>query len=84
MTYTVTVTSQGQITVPISVRRSLFAKNKKQKLLMSVINNRILLELPAEKKGLVGSIAVENLPVFNSGQEFADYLSGGLDEEYSG
>lgn len=61
----VTITSQGQISIPANVRK-LFGLDRVRKLLMNVQGNKIILE-PApdilELEGIFEKYAIQNKPI---------------------
>lgn len=52
----VTITSQGQITIPAKFRRQL-GLQKKQKALVSIQGNKIVIEPPVDLLSLYGSLS---------------------------
>jgi bifunctional DNA-binding transcriptional regulator/antitoxin component of YhaV-PrlF toxin-antitoxin module len=53
MTYTVSITSQGQISLPIQIRRKLFKTNK---ALVSLEKNKVIIEPIQDLMELKGSL----------------------------
>ena len=62
MTFTVSITSQGQISIPAKIRREL-GLNKKQKAIVSVENGKMLLEPVKDILELAGSIKTNKKPL---------------------
>ena len=61
MTYTVTITSQGQISLPVKVRRELFAKANKA--LVSVQDGKVTLEPVPDLLTLGGLLKTTKKPL---------------------
>jgi AbrB family looped-hinge helix DNA binding protein len=55
MTFTATVTSQGQITIPVKIRRELGFK-KLQKVILTLKNDHVILESEPDIMQLSGSL----------------------------
>ena len=80
MTYTVTVTSQGQISIPIKLREQLgFSKTKKA--LVSVEDGRIIVEPVKDFLELRGSIKTNKKPL--STDELHEQVAKSVAAEYS-
>lgn len=56
MTYTATVTSQGQITIPVEIRRKL-KLDKNRKIVLKLENNTIFMESEPDIMQLSGSLS---------------------------
>lgn len=56
MTYTATVTSQGQITIPVEIRRKL-KLDKNRKIVLKLENNTIFMESEPDIMQLSGALS---------------------------
>lgn len=56
MTYTATVTSQGQITIPVAIRRKL-KLDKNRKIVLKLENNTIFMESEPDIMQLSGALS---------------------------
>ncbi len=71
MTYTVTITSQGQLSLPAKVRRELgFAKTNKA--ILSVEDGKVTLEPVRDLLELAGSLKTNKKPLSN--EELHDFV----------
>ena len=55
MTFTATITSQGQITIPAKIRKSIGLK-KRQRVILTLKNNYVILEPEPDMMELSGSL----------------------------
>ena len=77
MTYTVSITSQGQISIPAPLRRKL-GLNKHKKALVREDQGRIVVEPVRDLLELRGSLNPKNKPPLSSAEiheAFANYLA---------
>lgn len=75
MTYTVSITSQGQISIPAPIRREL-RLDKKKKATVSLENNKIIIEPAVDFLDLAGSFKTDKKIPFKKIREgFEDYLA---------
>lgn len=80
MTYTVSITSQGQISIPIDIRRAL-GLDKMQKALVSVENKKMIVEPVPDILSLRGSVKTNKKPLSN--KELDDVIGQAVAEEYA-
>lgn len=64
MTYTVTITSQGQISIPAQIRRDLDL-SKSKKAIVSVKNGNVIIEPVKDLLEFAGSIKTAKKPLSN-------------------
>lgn len=80
MIYTVTITSQGQISIPAKIRRELgFTKNNKA--IVSVEKGRVTIEPVKDLLELGGSLKTNKKPLSN--QQLHDLLAAYMAEDYA-
>lgn len=80
MTYAVSITSQGQMSIPISIRRQLGLDISK-KVLMSVVNKKIMIEPVQDILELVGSLKTTKKPLSNA--ELDSVVASAVAREYA-
>jgi AbrB family looped-hinge helix DNA binding protein len=78
MLYTVSITSQGQITIPSQIRK-LLGFSKKSKAVVFVDQNRMILKPVEDVLDLVGSIKTSKKPL--SGSELHDFVAINIGEK---
>ena len=76
MTYTVTITSQGQISIPAKIRREL-GFDRSQKAIVSVQEGKMILEPVEDFLSLRGSLKTKKKPLTNKELHdlFAEYVA---------
>lgn len=80
MIYTVTITSQGQISIPAKIRRELgFTKNNKA--IVSVEKGRVTIEPIKDLLELGGSLKTNKKPLSN--QQLHDLFETYMAEDYA-
>lgn len=80
MIYTVSITSQGQISIPAKIRRELgFTKNNKA--IVSVEKGRMMIEPVKDLLELGGSLKTNKKPLSN--QQLHDLFATYVAEEYT-
>jgi|Napbiome12C3dose_1001474.scaffolds.fasta_scaffold00049_36 AbrB family looped-hinge helix DNA binding protein len=79
MTYTVSITSQGQISIPAGFRREL-GLNKGKKALVSLEGEKLIIEPVKDFLELAGSLKTNKRPLSN--QELDDFVGKAIAEEY--
>lgn len=79
MSYTVSITSQGQISIPAKIRRQ-FSLDKTKKALVSVENNKIVVEPVKDFLELQGSLKTNKKPLSN--KELHELFGTSLAQEY--
>lgn len=72
MTYTVTITSQGQLSIPAKVRREL-GFSKTNKAILSVEAGKVILEPVKDLLELAGSLKTNKKPLSN--EELHDFVA---------
>lgn len=80
MTYIVSITSQGQISIPAKLRGKL-GMAKKQKAIVSEENGRLIIEPVTDILSLKGSLKTHKKPL--SGQQLHDFVARAAAEEYA-
>lgn len=80
MVYTVSITSQGQISIPAKLRMEL-GLNNGNKALVSVENKRLIIEPVKDFLELAGSLKTNKKPLSN--QELDDIVGKAMAEEYA-
>lgn len=80
MTYTVSITSQGQISIPAKMRREL-GLAKKKKALVSMQNGKMIIEPVKDFLELAGSLKTKKKPLSN--QELHERFASYIAEEYA-
>jgi AbrB family looped-hinge helix DNA binding protein len=81
MSYTVSITSQGQISIPAKIRRELGLSNK-QKAIVSVENGKMVVEPVKSLHELAGSLAAyKKKPLTND--ELHDFVGTAIAEDYA-
>lgn len=78
MTFTVSITSQGQISIPAKLRRKL-GLEKKRKAFVTEQNGKIVIEPVKDFLELAGSLKTEKKPLSN--QELHDLFGTYLAQE---
>ena len=79
MTYTVSITSQGQISIPAKIQREL-GLSKKKKALVSVQNGKMVVEPIKDFLGLKGSLKSSKLSL--TSQQIHEAFAKHTAEEY--
>ncbi len=79
MIYTVTITSQGQISIPIAIRRQLGLDTSKRAL-VSVTDKKITIEPVKDFLELGGSLKTNKKPLSNA--ELNDVVAATVAQEY--
>jgi AbrB family looped-hinge helix DNA binding protein len=80
MTYTVTITSQGQISIPIKIREEL-GLSKSKKALVSIEDGRVIVEPVKDFLEFRGSLRTKKR--FLSTEELHEYVAKSVAVEYS-
>ncbi|HUD45022.1 MAG TPA: AbrB/MazE/SpoVT family DNA-binding domain-containing protein [Patescibacteria group bacterium] len=80
MTYTVSITSQGQINIPSKIRQEL-GLSKKRKALVSIENGKMVIEPVKDFLELAGSLKTNKKPLSN--QELDDFIGNVIAREYT-
>lgn len=80
MTYTVSITSQGQISIPAKLRRK-FKLDKRGKVIISEESDKLILEPVADFLSLKGSLKSNKKPLSN--KELDDIVAEAVAEEYA-
>lgn len=78
MTFTVSITSQGQISIPAKLRRKL-GLEKKRKAFVTEQNGKIVIEPVKDFLELAGSLKTKKKPLSN--QELHDFFGTYLAQE---
>jgi bifunctional DNA-binding transcriptional regulator/antitoxin component of YhaV-PrlF toxin-antitoxin module len=79
MTYTVSITSQGQISIPIKLRRELFSDTNKA--IVSVQDGKVMLEPVKDLLSLAGSLKTTKKPLSN--EELHELFALSVAETYA-
>jgi AbrB family looped-hinge helix DNA binding protein len=66
MTYTISITSQGQLSIPAKIRRDLGFSATNNKALLTIEGNKIILEPVVDLLDLAGSLQTSKKPLTNS------------------
>lgn len=80
MRYTVTITSQGQISIPIAIRRQLGLDTSKRAM-VSVADKKVIIEPVKDFLELGGSLKTNKKPLSNA--ELNDVVGAAVAEEYA-
>lgn len=80
MTYAVSITSQGQISIPVKIRRQL-GLSKTSKAIVSVENDKVMIEPVRDFLAMRGSLKTNKKPLSN--KELHDFLAASVAEEYA-
>lgn len=80
MTYTVTITSQGQISIPIAIRRQL-GLEKNSRALVSEEDGKLTIKPVKDFLEMRGSIKTNKKPLSNA--ELDDVVGAAVAEEYA-
>lgn len=80
MTYTVTITSQGQISIPAMIRREL-GLDKLKKALVSVEDKKIMIEPVKDFLEMLGSVKTDKKPLSN--EELHELFAQSLADKYA-
>ncbi len=80
MSYTVSITSQGQISIPAKIRQEL-GLSKRKKALVSIENGKVIIEPVREFLELAGSLKTDKKPLSN--QELHDFVGSTIAQEYA-
>lgn len=78
MTYSVSITSQGQISIPAQIRRQL-GLSKTSKAIVSVANGKVIIEPVKDFLELAGSLKharKSKVPFRKMHEAFGEYLAG--------
>ncbi len=79
MSYTVSITSQGQISIPAKISQKLGLSERK-KALVSIENGKEIIEPVRDFLELAGSLKTDKKPLSN--QELDDFVGNVIVEEY--
>jgi AbrB family looped-hinge helix DNA binding protein len=79
MSYIVSITSQGQISIPAKIRREL-GLTKKKRAFVSVEKGKVVIEPVRDILELAGSIKTNKRPLSND--ELHDIVAEAIAEEY--
>lgn len=80
MTYAVSITSQGQISIPAKIRR-LLGLSKKSKAIISVANGKMMIEPVKDFLELAGSMKTNKKPLSN--KKLHNLFATSVAEEYA-
>lgn len=80
MVYTVSITSQGQISIPAKLRRK-FGLDKSGKVIISEESDKLILEPVEDFLSLKGSLKSNKKPLSN--KELDDIVAEAVAEEYA-
>lgn len=80
MTYIVSITSQGQISIPVRFRREL-GLNKYKKAIISEEDGRLVIEPVKDFLSLGGSLKTNKKPLSN--RELHEFVAKAVAEEYA-
>ncbi len=80
MTYSVSITSQGQISIPAQIRRQL-GLSKTGKAIVSVENGKMMVEPVKDFLELAGSLKTNKKPLTN--KQLHDFFATSVAEEYA-
>lgn len=80
MVYTVSITSQGQITIPAKIRRAL-GLNKKQQATVSIEEGKMVVKPVKDLLELEGAFKTDKKPLTND--ELHDLFAQGMADEYA-
>lgn len=80
MTHTVSITSQGQLSIPIALRRK-FNLHKTKRALVTEENGKIIIEPVKDLLELRGSLKTNKKPLTN--QELHDIVAQAVADEYA-
>ena len=80
MSYIVSITSQGQMSIPVKIRRELGFSTKK-KALVSIENGKMIIEPVRDFLELAGALNTNKKPLSN--QELDDFVGKAVAQEYS-
>lgn len=79
MTYSVSITSQGQISIPAQIRRQL-GLSKTSKAIVSVENDKVMIEPVKDFLAMRGSLKTNKKPLSN--KKLHDLFAASTAEEY--
>ena len=80
MTYSVSITSQGQISIPAQIRR-LLGLSKTSKAIVSVENDKVMIEPVKDFLTMRGSLKTNKKPLSN--EKLHDLFASSVAEEYA-
>lgn len=80
MTYAVSITSQGQISIPAKIRRQL-GLAKESKAIVSVEDDKVMIEPIKDFLELAGSLKTNKKPLSN--KKLHDLFAASMAEEYA-
>lgn len=80
MPYSVSITSQGQISIPVKIRRQL-GLSKTSKAIVSVANGKVMIEPVRDFLELAGSLKTNKRPLTN--EQLHDLFATAVAEEYA-
>ena len=80
MTYLVSITSQGQISIPAKIRREL-GLSRKNKAIISSANGRVMIEPVKDFLAMRGSLKTNRKPLSN--KKLHDFFAASVAEEYA-
>lgn len=79
MTYSVSITSQGQISIPAKIRRQL-GLSKNGKAIVSVTNGKVMIEPVKDFLAMRGSLKTNKKPLSNA--KLHDLFAESMAQEY--
>lgn len=80
MMYTVSITSQGQISIPAAIRRQL-GLDKLKKALVSVADKKIMIEPVEDFLEMIGSFKTDKKPLAN--EELHELFAQSVADKYA-
>lgn len=80
MTFTVSITSQGQLSIPAKIRKEL-GFSKQNKAIVSVSDGKLILEPVSDLLELAGSLKTTKKALSN--QELGEFVAHSSMQEYS-
>ncbi len=80
MAYSVSITSQGQISIPAQIRREL-GLSKTSKAIVSVANGKVMIEPVRDFLELAGSLKTNKKPLTN--EQLHDFFAASVAGEYA-
>lgn len=80
MVYSVSITSQGQISIPAKIRRQL-GLSKISKAIVSVANGKMIVEPVKDFLELAGSLKTNKKPLTN--EQLHDFFAASVAEDYA-
>jgi len=80
MTFTVSITSQGQVSIPARIRKEL-GLSKKKKAFISIENGRMVIEPVKDFLELAGTLKTNKKPLSN--QDLDDLVGKAIAQDYA-